>query len=66
MPVRMRFRAHESSIVWLLAGRFEEGRPTKRFGLRDDQWGIGLPGREGHVEGRRRITGCSLKLFCTG
>ncbi len=37
-----------------MGGRLEEGRPIRRYALRDDQWGRikdFLPGREGHVGG---------------
>ena len=38
----------------------------RRYALRDDQWGRikdFLPGREGHVEARRRTIGCSSRLL---
>src|SRR5437667_4186016 len=37
-----------------MGGRLEEGRPMRRYGLRDDQWERikdFLPGSEGHVGG---------------
>ena len=37
-----------------MGGQPEEGRPMRRYALRDDQWDrikYFLPGREGHVGG---------------
>ena len=41
----------------------------RRYALRDDQWDRIkdiLPGREGHVGGRRRTIACSSKPFYSG
>src|SRR5258708_5476792 len=45
-----------------MGGRSEEGRPMRRYALRDDQWDRikdFLPGREGHVGG----TAADNRLF---
>ena len=42
---------------------------ARRYALREDQWERIrelLPGREGHVGGRRGITGCLWKPSYTG
>src|SRR6266568_3736137 len=56
-----------------MGGRLEEGRPMRRYGLRDDQWDRikdFLPGREGHVGGtaddNRLFVEAVLYRFRTG
>src|SRR5206468_11295205 len=56
-----------------MGGRLEEGRPMRRYGLRDDQWNRikdFLPGREGHVGGtaedNRLFVEAVLYRFRTG
>ena len=44
----------KSIVKSFIDGRPKEGRPMRRYALRDDQWdriADFLPGREGHVGG---------------